>query len=96
MMTIFRKGCEDPNGLSDDERWIFGTFMFSMFQGFQEAYYLHLQSRTEEFYWQHLRQSNLFYLSRPGGRAWWEGQGRNMLDQTFVQYVNEQLDGNGS
>ena len=93
LTSVFRRGCEDLSSLDDDERWMFGTFMYSMFQGFQETYHLHLKSRTEEFYWNQLRDATMVYLGRPGGKEWWFGiSERPMLDESFVVYVNGLLD----
>ena len=89
MMSIYQRGMDDPNQLTEEEYWRFGTFLFSMFLDLQETYYL--RGRSEEFYWRISRQNYLFYLSRPGGKHWWDGQGRRMLDAEFVQYMDEQV-----
>ena len=89
MMSIYQRGMDDPTQLTKEEYWRFGTFLFSMFLDFQESY--HLRGRDEDFYWRISNQNYLFYLSKPGGRQWWDGQGRHMLDEEFVQYIDGQL-----
>jgi hypothetical protein len=91
--SVFRRGCEDLSKLDDDERWMFGTFMYSMFQGFQETYHLHQKSRTEAFNWNSLKDAMMVYLGRPGGKEWWLGiSKRQMLDESFAVYVNGLID----
>jgi hypothetical protein len=89
-MTVFRKGCENLDQLSDDERWIFGTYMYALFQGFQESYHLHRAGLMQDFQWEQMRNSTVVYLRRPRGRRWWES-GRDMLDGSFVAYIDEAL-----
>lgn len=65
--------------------------MYGMCVDFQEACHFHTTRRQDEYWWPMIEHNLEFYLSRPVGRAWWDYKGRNMLDQKFVAYVNEQI-----
>jgi len=61
--------------------------------GIQEAYHFHTARRQVDYWWPFIERNISFYLSRPGGRAWWHSQGRDMLDKKFVAFVDRQLEG---
>lgn len=90
LMDVFIRAMDDPNSVTKEERWKFGSYMYGMFLDFQEAYHFHTTRRQDDYWWPMIKTNVEFYLSRPGGRAWWDSQGRKMLDQKFVAYVNEQ------
>ena len=91
MMDIYIRTMDDPESVTKEERWRFGSYMYGMFLDFQEAYHFNLSRRQKDYWWPFIEKNVLFYLSRPGGRAWWNSQGRNMLDQGFVNYVDKSL-----
>ena len=95
MMSIYHRGMSNPSSLTPEERWQFGTYMYSMFLDFQEGYQLHIKARSDSAYWEPTKYSFLFYLSKPGGNAWWNSQGSKMLNKEFVRYVNSQMAGDG-
>jgi hypothetical protein len=91
MMSIYHRGMSNYSDLAQEEKWQFGTYMFSMFLDFQEGYHLHVKGRSEASYWKSMENNIFFYLSKPGGRAWWNSQGAKMLNEEFVNFVNSQL-----
>jgi hypothetical protein len=93
LMSIFQRGSSDLSVLTDEERWIFGTYMFTMMCDFQEQYHLFQQSRLPEYYWEHMNKNQLLYLRRPGGTEWWRS-GKELLGDEFVSYVDEKLQPN--
>ena len=95
MMSIYHRGMSNPSALTPEERWQFGTYMYSMFLDFQEGYQLHIKARSDSAYWEPTKYNFLFYLSKPGGNAWWNSQGSKMLDKEFVRYVNSQMADDG-
>jgi len=95
MMSIYHRGMSNPSSLTPEERWQFGTYMYSMFLDFQEGYQLHIKARSDSAYWEPTKYNFLFYLSKPGGNAWWNSQGSKMLNKEFVRYVNSQMAGDG-
>ena len=66
--------------------------MYGMFLDFQEAYHFNISQRQVDYWWPFINKNIMFYLSRPGGAAWWNSQGRNMLDPEFVAFVDRQLE----
>jgi len=93
LMDIYIRAMDDPDAVTREERWRFGSYMFGMFLDFQEAYHFNKSRRQDDYWWPMIRKNIEFYLSRPGGRAWWKSQGSNMLDVEFVDFVNEQITG---
>ena len=91
MMSIYHRGMSSYTELTQEERWQFGTYMFSMFLDFQEGYHLHVRGRSEGTYWKSMKYNIFFYLSKHGGRAWWNSQGSKMLNEEFVNFVNSHL-----
>ena len=67
--------------------------MYGMFLDFQEAYHFNKTRRQSDYWWPFIEKNVVFYLRRPGGKAWWSSQGRNMLDQEFVAYVDKKMEG---
>jgi len=57
MMSIFQRSTSDLSLLTDEERWLFGTYMFSMMIDFQEQLHLHRQSRLPDFYWENVNKT---------------------------------------
>ena len=92
MMDIYIRAMDDPDSVTKEERWRFGSYMFGMFLDFQEAYHFHAARRQVDYWWPFIEKNIQFYVSRPGGRAWWNSQGREMLDEKFVEFVDQQLD----
>lgn len=92
MMDIYIRTMDDPDSVTKEERWRFGSYMFGMFLDFQEAYHFHAARRQVDYWWPFIERNIRFYVSRPGGRAWWNSQGRKMLDDKFVEFVDQQLD----
>lgn len=91
MMNIYMRAMDDPQAVTKEERWRFGSYMYGMFLDFQEAYHFNLSRRQKDYWWPFIEKNLLFYLSRPGGRAWWNSQGSSMLDPGFVRYVNDKI-----
>lgn len=91
MMSIYHRGMSNYSDLAQEEKWQFGTYMYSMFLDFQEGYHLHLKCRLEDNYWKSVEYNIFFYLSKPGGSAWWNSQGSRMLNEEFVNFVNSQI-----
>ena len=94
-MSIFQRGTSDLSLLTDEERWLFGTYMHSMMIDFQEQLHLHRQSRLPDFYWENMNKNQLLYLSTPGGTEWWRS-GQKLLGDEFVTYINGKLQSNRS
>ena len=95
LMSIFQRGSKDLSVLTDEERWSFGTYMFSMMFDFQEQLHLHRQSRLPDFYWENMNKNQLLYLRTPGGMEWWRS-GQKLLGDEFVTYINGKLQSNSS
>lgn len=91
MMDLYIRTMDDPDAVTKEERWRFGSYMYGMFLDFQEAYHFNASRRQDDYWWPFIEKNVQFYLSRPGGKAWWRSQGRKMLDQEFVSYVDRQL-----
>ncbi len=91
MMDIYIRTMDDPESVTREERWRFGSYMYGMFLDFQEAYHFNKTRRQVDYWWPFIENNIRFYLSRPGGRAWWSSQGRNMLDAEFAAYVDREL-----
>ena len=92
MMDIYIRTMDDPGAVTREERWRFGSYMYGMFLDFQEAYHFSISQRQVDYWWPFINKNILFYLGRPGGAAWWNSQGRNMLDPDFVAFVDRQLE----
>jgi hypothetical protein len=90
MMARFQQAQTDSTKLTDEQRWQFGTFLYSMCLDFQEQFFLHKRSRLDEAFWQTMNKNMTRYLRGPGGREWWQS-GQQMLDDEFVAYVNDLL-----
>ena len=93
MMDIFIRTMDAPQSVTKEERWRFGSYMYGMFLDFQEAYHFNKTRRQSDYWWPFIEKNVVFYLRRPGGKAWWSSQGRNMLDQEFVAYVDKKMEG---
>lgn len=91
MMDIFIRTMDDPEAVTKEERWRFGSYMYGMFMDFQEAYHFNLSRRQTDYWWPFTKDNIGFYLSRPGGKQWWQSQGRNMLDQEFARFVDDNI-----
>lgn len=91
LMDIYIRAMDDPDQVTREERWRFGSYMYGMFLDFQEAYHFNESRRQNDYWWPMIRKNITFYLSRPGGRAWWKSQGRNMLDSEFVAFVDQEI-----
>ncbi|MCX2980571.1 hypothetical protein EYC98_06745 [Halieaceae bacterium IMCC14734] len=91
LMELYIRAMDDPDQVTREERWRFGSYMYGMFLDFQEAYHFNKSRRQKDYWWPMIRKNVAFYLSRPGGRAWWKSQGRNMLDAEFVAFVDKEI-----
>ena len=91
MMDIFIRAMEDPDAVTKEERWRFGSYMFAMFLDFQEAYHYHVSGRQDDYWWPTQRENIKVYLRRPGGQYWWHSEGSRFLDKRFIDYVNTEL-----
>jgi hypothetical protein len=91
LMAIYMRAMDDPEQVTREERWQFGSYMYGMFLDFQEAYHFNRSRRQKDYWWPMIRKNIEFYLSRPGGRAWWTSQGRNMLDDEFAAFVDKEI-----
>jgi hypothetical protein len=90
-MAAFSKAQKEPGSLTDEERMIFGTYLFSLCLDYQEQYHLHISSRGDEVSWRTMDKNTLRYLTRTGGKEWWERGGQEWFDDEFVEYVNSQI-----
>jgi hypothetical protein len=95
LMDVYIRTMDDPEAVTREERWRFGSYMYGMFLDFQEAFHFNKTSRQQDYWWPMIRKNVEFYLSRPGGRAWWQSQGSRMLDDEFVAFVNQKILGPG-
>mgnify|MGYP003666874038 CR=1 FL=1 len=91
LMDIYIRAMDDPDQVTREERWQFGSYMYGMFLDFQEAYHFNKSRRQKDYWWPMIRKNIGFYLSRPGGKAWWASQGRDMLDSEFVAFVDREI-----
>jgi hypothetical protein len=91
LMDIYIRAMDDPDQVTREERWRFGSYMYGMFLDFQEAYHFNKSRRQKDYWWPMIRKNISFYLSRPGGKAWWASQGSNMLDSEFVAFVDREI-----
>lgn len=87
---IFRKGSADLGNLDPDERWKFGTYLWSLFIDFQSEFFASKRSRLDEYHWNMQHKNMLNYLRRPGIRGWWDSLYLD-LDEAFVAHVNQLL-----
>ncbi|MEH6587123.1 MAG: hypothetical protein V7720_11205 [Halioglobus sp.] len=95
LMDIYIRAMDDPESVTREERWRFGSYMYGMFLDFQEAYHFNKSKRQRDYWWPMISKNVTFYLSRPGGRAWWSSQGSRMLDDDFVAFINNEVIGSG-
>ena len=91
LMSIYRRGQEDPSDLTPDEYLVFASYHYSMVLDFEEKYLLQeqegiRQSRVGPGY------DRLVQVGRGGGRQWWDRSHDNLnLDPGFVSYFNRLL-----
>jgi hypothetical protein len=91
LMDIYIRAMDDPDQVTREERWRFGSYMYGMFLDFQEAYHFNKSRRQKDYWWPMISKNIEFYLSRPGGKAWWKSQGQKMLDDEFVAFVDKEI-----
>ena len=91
MMDIFIRAMDDPEAITKEERWQFGSYMFAMFLDFQEAHHFYTTGRQDDYWWPTIRDNIKVYLRRPGGQYWWHSQGRKMLDPKFIDFVDTEI-----
>ncbi len=84
LMSVYLRAQKDPSQLTEEERWLFGTYLFSMCLDYQNQYRLY--SRTDDIS-KSMERNILYYLSQAGGKNWWK-TGQRMLDEDFTAYVN--------
>ena len=82
---------DDPEAITKEERWQFGSYMFAMFLDFQEAHHFYTTGRQDDYWWPTIRDNIKVYLRRPGGQYWWHSQGRKMLDPKFIDFVDTEI-----
>ena len=80
------------DSLKDDERWQFGTYLWSIFVDFQDEYHASKKLRLDDYHWDFQKENMLFYLGKRGIRNWWDSL-ELKLDPEFVEYVNGLLEG---
>ena len=88
IMDIFMRSMADPDSVTREEWWRFGSYLYGMFKDYEEMYYFNTSGRQEDYRWESSQRDLRFYLSRPGGRKWWRSQGREMLSDQFVEFVD--------
>jgi hypothetical protein len=77
--------------LTHVERAKFNTHMFAMFIEFRLEYKLHKHRPSSNLSFETNNRNNMSYLSRPGGREWWEHQKEWLGEQDFIDFVDGQL-----
>ena len=91
MMDLFIRAMDDPEAITKEQRWQFGSYMFAMFLDFQEAHHFYTTGRQDDYWWPTIRDNIKVYLRRPGGQYWWHSQGRKMLDPKFIDFVDTEI-----
>ena len=92
--TVFRKGLEGHDQLTQDELIQFSGIMQAQFSGFQMFYGMWRRGLIDDLEWQPVTSNIEFFLRRPGGIAWW--QIRLQLDTHFTKFVEDEILGSGS
>jgi hypothetical protein len=90
LANIFRRGSKDIESLSDEERWQFGTYLWSIFIDFQDEFHASKNLRLDDYHWNFQEENMLYYLGKRGIRSWWDSL-ELKLDPEFVEHVNELL-----
>ena len=103
LMSIYRRGQEDPSDLTPDEYLVFTSYLYSMVLDLEEKYLLQEQEGIRQ------RRVGPGYdrlvvaisppsagsdgqVGRGGGRQWWDRSHDNLnLDPGFVSYFNRLL-----
>ena len=90
LAALHRKGCLDPDALSDDERLQFNTFYFAYYNQFDLAYHQYKQGQLDEVMWKKMEYEMPIYLSLPGLRRWWESD-KVRMSAEFVAYLEDRV-----
>ena len=91
LADIFRRGSKDIESLTDQERWQFGTYLWSLFIDFQDEFHASKRTSLHDYHWNLQRENMLYYLGKPGIKNWWDALDLN-LDPEFVDYTNHLLE----
>jgi len=91
LANLYRRGCENFEVLSADERWQFASLMMAMFCDFNQQHTLYNQNRLDPQFWNAIEYNMRFYLGRSGVRSWWLSQPFK-FDSGFTDYVNFYLE----
>jgi hypothetical protein len=90
-MEIFLKA-QKGETITHVEWAMYSTHMFTMLSEFRLEYQLHQRRPGANPNYAAHERLNMGYLSKSGGRTWWEGQKGDLFGEgDFVQYVDELL-----
>lgn len=91
IMDVFIRAMDDPDSVTREEWWRFGTALWSLAIDWEEMFYLNDTGRQNDYRWKASKKHIVMYLNRPGGKKWWKSQAREMLSEEFVAYVDSLL-----
>ena len=91
LMSIYRKGQADSTELTEDEYFLFSSYLYSMCLDFEEKYLLQERSGMREN-GLGKKYDQVVQFRRRGGRQWWDRNHDNLnLDPDYVSFVNRLL-----
>jgi hypothetical protein len=89
--SVWRRGLDDVNSLSEDERMQFFMYMGQYANFWSVMHKLQTDGTLPEDQWLIVRNDLLSILGSVGGLYFWAHGGREAFDQEFVTYVDHVL-----
>ncbi len=84
------KGLKEPDALTDGENMVLLSGLMAGMSYTQSAYFKWQEGDLSDELWRAWQNSQVSYLTTPGGKRFWEGRKSN-FDPAFVEYVEANL-----
>jgi len=84
------KGLKDPDSMTDGESMGLFSGLIAVMSYTQSAFFKWREGDLSDDIWRSWQNSNLSFLTSPGGKRFWEGRKSNFAPD-FVEYVDAHL-----
>lgn len=85
--SVFRRGMDDPEALTDDERMQFLFYLGHFMQIYSTMFELNREKLLPDSQWHNCRKDIISVVNAPGGLWVWETVSKPGLDADFVAFV---------
>ena len=88
---LFLRGLADLDSLSKSDYYRFSNMALKAFWFFSAGHFQYRMGTLTEDDWYELRSVVLYWLARPGGRAWWKKMGRRSFGERFRAFIDAEI-----